>query len=177
MQSILTHNLFSTKTINVFHHRTGHPTERATSHYQNACATITRNTTTFSSNLSNNTILFRIFAIVCVLYFYLAGAGVVSNLTATPTASSCARPLRRRLALIMTPTLLFGNQVSYLTNCERLLCLYIAFLASLLLLDCCGSILSSSGLSSRIVVPLVRFWLLVTPYLALLLLFSIVNSW
>ena len=53
--------------------------------------------------------LFRRIASIYVLYFYLAGAGVVSTLTATPAALSNAHPLCRRLALTITPTLLFSN--------------------------------------------------------------------
>ena len=54
-------------------------------------------------------ILFRRIASIYVLYFYLEGAGVISNLTATPTVLSNAHPLCRRLALTITPTLLFSN--------------------------------------------------------------------
>ena len=53
--------------------------------------------------------LFRRIASIYVLYFYLAGTGIVSNLTSTPAALSNAHSLRRRLALTTTPTLLFSN--------------------------------------------------------------------
>jgi hypothetical protein len=53
--------------------------------------------------------LFRRIASIYVLYFYLAGTGVVSNLTATPAALPNAHPLRRCLALTITLTLLFSN--------------------------------------------------------------------
>ena len=42
--------------------------------------------------------------IICFLYFYLASAGVVSNLAATAAAPLCAHPLRRRLAVLTTIT-------------------------------------------------------------------------
>ena len=53
--------------------------------------------------------LFRHITSIYVLYFYLIGAGVISNLTAIPTALFNAHPLCRRLALTITPTLLFSN--------------------------------------------------------------------
>jgi hypothetical protein len=54
-------------------------------------------------------ILFRSITIVCVLYFYLTGARIVFNLAATTAAPLCAHPLRRRLTLLTTTTLLFSN--------------------------------------------------------------------
>ena len=53
--------------------------------------------------------LFRRIASIYVLYFYLAGTGIMSNLTATPAALSNVHPLCRRLTLTITPTLLFSN--------------------------------------------------------------------
>ena len=74
--------------------------------------------------------LFRRIASIYVLYFYLAGTGIVSNLTATPAASSTTHPLRRRCTLIRATTLYLSDLISYLANCLGPLCLYIAPLAS-----------------------------------------------
>jgi hypothetical protein len=71
--------------------------------------------------MRNNIILFRSVAITYIYYFYLASAGVMPNLAATAAAPLCAHPLCRRFALLTTTTLLFSNQVRYLTNCQSLL--------------------------------------------------------
>jgi hypothetical protein len=62
-------------------------------------------------------ILFRSITIIYILYFYLVGAGIMPNLAVTAIVPLCAHPLRRRLAVPTTTTLLFSNQVRYLTNC------------------------------------------------------------
>ena len=53
--------------------------------------------------------LFRRIASIYVLYFYLAGIEVMSNLTIIPIVLPNAHPLYRRLALTITSTLLFSN--------------------------------------------------------------------
>ena len=53
--------------------------------------------------------LFRRIASIYVLYFYLAGTGVMPNLAATAAAPLCARPPYRRLALLIIAPLLCSN--------------------------------------------------------------------
>jgi hypothetical protein len=59
--------------------------------------------------MRNNTVLFRSVAIIYIYYFYLVGAEIMPNLTATTAAPLCAHSLYRRLALLTTTTLLFSN--------------------------------------------------------------------
>jgi hypothetical protein len=94
---------------NVVHKRVAHPSEWPTQHQRDACAATQHNTTTNYYTVRNRIVLIRIVAIICVLYFCLTGAGVVSNLAATTAAPLCAHPLCRRLAVLTTATLLFSN--------------------------------------------------------------------
>jgi hypothetical protein len=89
--------------------RAPHPSERPTNTKQRACITTLRNTTTFFFNKRYRILLFRFFAIIYILNFYLARAGVVSNLAAIAIVPLSAHPLCRRLALLITTTLSFSN--------------------------------------------------------------------
>jgi hypothetical protein len=68
-----------------------------------------RNTTIIFNAVRNSKLYLRFFAIICILYFYLAGAGIVPNLTAIAAVPLSAHPLYRRLTLLTTTTLSFGN--------------------------------------------------------------------
>jgi hypothetical protein len=54
-------------------------------------------------------ILFRSITIIYILYFYLIGAGIMPNLTVTAIVPLYVHPLRRRLTILMTTTLLSSN--------------------------------------------------------------------
>jgi hypothetical protein len=84
----------------VVHYRVGHPTESATKPQRGDCAATQRNTTTNYYTIRNSIILFRSITIIYILYFYLAGAGIMPNLTITATAPLCAHPLCRRLTVL-----------------------------------------------------------------------------
>ena len=99
------------------HHRVATPIESPALTHQHACAATLRNTTTFLFSIHYSGLYFRFFAIICILYFYLTGAGVVPNLAATAAMPLSAHPLRRRLALLTTTTLFFSNLLRHLTNC------------------------------------------------------------
>jgi hypothetical protein len=94
---------------NVVHHRAPHPIERPTKHQRSARAATQRNTTTNCYTIRYRIALFRSVAIIYVPYFYLTGARIMSNFAATTAAPLYAYPLRRRLALLTTTTLLFSN--------------------------------------------------------------------
>jgi hypothetical protein len=83
--------------------------KRPTNTKQRAYAITLRNTTTFFSNKRYRILLFRFFAIIYILNFYLVGVGVVSNLAAMAIVPLSAHPLRRRLALLITTTLPLSN--------------------------------------------------------------------
>ena len=100
----------------MFHKRVAYLSESPTKHQRNAYATTLRNATTVFYSIYNRIVLIRSVAIIYILYFYLARARVVPNLTTTAVAPLCAHPLRRRLAILTTTTLLYSNYVRYLTN-------------------------------------------------------------
>ena len=100
---------FTALTYNVVHHRVGSPIESAALPHQHACAATLRNTTTIFFTIHCSRLYFIFFAIIYILYFYLASPGVVPKLSATATAPLSAHPLRRRLALLTTTTLFFSN--------------------------------------------------------------------
>jgi hypothetical protein len=88
---------------NVVHKRASHFRK------QNAYATTSRNITTIYYTAGNRIILFRSVAILYILYFHLAGAGVMPSFAATAAASLYAHSLCRRLTLLTTTTLLFSD--------------------------------------------------------------------
>ena len=94
---------------NVFPMRTANPSEPPAPPHQNAVAATTRNTITHFYNKRYKILLFRFFAIIYILNFYLARAGVMSNLTITATVPLSAHPLRRRFAVLRTTTLPLSN--------------------------------------------------------------------
>jgi hypothetical protein len=89
--------------------RVGHPSEWATFPHQHACAATPRNTTIIFYAIRDSELYLRFFAIICILYFYLIGAGIVPNLAATAAVPLSAQPLRRRFAVLTTTTLLLSN--------------------------------------------------------------------
>jgi hypothetical protein len=93
----------------VIHQRAGHSTKWASKPHQSAYAATQCNMTINYYTTGNGIQLFRSITIIYILYFYLAGAGVMPNLAATAAASLCAHPLRRRLAVPTSTTLLFSN--------------------------------------------------------------------
>jgi hypothetical protein len=97
------------KLTNVFPMRPGHPSESATFPHQHACAATLRNTTIIFHAVRNSKLYLRFVTIIYILYFYLAGAGVVSRLTATAAVPLSAHPLRRRFAVLTTTTLPLSN--------------------------------------------------------------------
>jgi hypothetical protein len=94
---------------NVVHHRVANPIESPALPHQHACAATLRNTTTIFCTIHYSRLYFRFIAIICILYFYLTGAGIVPNLAATAAVPLSAHPLRRRLALLTTTTLPLSN--------------------------------------------------------------------
>jgi hypothetical protein len=109
----------------VVHKRVATTSEWLPQHQRGARAATQHNTTTNYYTVRNNIVLFRSVAIIYIYYFYLAGAGVMPNLTITAVVPLCAHLLRRRLTLLTATTLLFSNQVRYLTNCQSLLYAYV----------------------------------------------------
>jgi hypothetical protein len=93
----------------VVHKRVATTSEWPPQHQRGARAATQHNTITNYYTMRNNIVLFRSVAIIYIYYFYLAGAGVMPNLTVTAAAPLCAHPLRRRLALLTATTLLFSN--------------------------------------------------------------------
>jgi hypothetical protein len=89
--------------------RAAHLSERRTNTRQRACAATPRNTTIIFNAARNSKLNLRFFAIICILYFYLAGAGIVPNLAATAAVPLSAHPLRRRFAVLTTTTLSLSN--------------------------------------------------------------------
>jgi hypothetical protein len=71
---------------NVFHKRVATPSEWPPQYRQNDCAATVRNTTMNNRTVCNSIVLFRLFAIFCILYFYFTGAGVMPSLTASAAA-------------------------------------------------------------------------------------------
>jgi hypothetical protein len=76
---------------------------------QQACATTLRNTIIIFYTAHNSKLYLRFFAIICILYFYLTGAGIIPNLTAIATVLLSAHLLYRYFAIITTTTLLLSN--------------------------------------------------------------------
>jgi hypothetical protein len=68
-----------------------------------------RNTTIIFYAVRNSKLYLRFIAIICILYFYLTGAGIVPNLAVTAAAPFSAHPLCRRLAILTTTTLPLSN--------------------------------------------------------------------
>jgi hypothetical protein len=89
--------------------RADHPSERTTNTRRRACATMPRNTTIIFYTARNSKLYLRFFAIICILYFYLTGAGIVPNLAAIAAVPLSAHPLRRRFAVLTTTTLPLSN--------------------------------------------------------------------
>jgi hypothetical protein len=83
--------------------------ERRTQHQRCDCRTTQRNTTTNHCTVPNRIILFRSSTTIYILYFYLVGVGIMPNLAASAAAPLCAHPLRRRLTVLTTTTLLYSN--------------------------------------------------------------------
>jgi hypothetical protein len=86
-----------------------HLSKQRTNTRQRACAATLRNTTIIFNAARNSKLYLRFFAIICILYFYLAGAGIVPNLAATATVPLSAHPLYRRFAVLITTTLPLSN--------------------------------------------------------------------
>ena len=105
--------------------RTANPSEPPAQPYRHAYAMILRNTTTVNSTVRYSRLFFIFIAIICILYFYLTGVGVVPSLAATAAMPLTVYPFCRRLALLTTTTSSLSNQVRYLTNRQGLLYPYI----------------------------------------------------
>jgi hypothetical protein len=86
-----------------------HLSKRRTNTRQRACETTPRNTTIIFNTARNSKLYLRFFAIICILYFYLAGAGIVPNLAVIAAVPLSAHPLRRRFAVLTTTTLPLSN--------------------------------------------------------------------
>jgi hypothetical protein len=89
--------------------RAAHLSERRTNTRRRACETTPRNTTIIFNAARNSKLYLRFFAIIYILYFYLAGAGIVPNLAATAAVPLSAHPLCRRFAVLTTTTLPLSN--------------------------------------------------------------------
>jgi hypothetical protein len=73
--------------------RAAHLSERRTNTRQRACRATLRNTTIIFNTARNSKLYLRFFAIICILYFYLASVGIVPNLAATAAVPLSAHPL------------------------------------------------------------------------------------
>jgi hypothetical protein len=89
--------------------RVGHASESATLPHQHACAATPRNTTIIFYAVRDSKLYLGFIAIICILYIYLTGAGIVPNLAATAAAPLSAHPLRRCFAVLTTTTLPLSN--------------------------------------------------------------------
>jgi hypothetical protein len=72
---------------------------------QHTCATTLRNTIIIFYTAHNSKLYLRFFAIICILYFYLTGAGIIPNLAAIAAAPLSAHSLPS-LLVIKSNTLL-----------------------------------------------------------------------
>jgi hypothetical protein len=89
--------------------RAAHLSERRTNTRRRACKTTPHNTTIIFNAARNSKLYLRFFAIICILYFYLASAEIMPNLAATAVVPLSAHPLYRRFAVLTTTTLLLSN--------------------------------------------------------------------
>jgi hypothetical protein len=85
------------------------PCERPTNTERRACTTTLRNTTTFFFNKRYRILLFRFFAIIYILNFYLARAGVVSTSPQQPQCLSARTLFAGVSPSFTTTTLSFSN--------------------------------------------------------------------
>jgi hypothetical protein len=76
---------------------------------QRAYTITLRNTIIIFYTTHNSKLYLRFFAIICILYFYLIGAGIVPNLAAIATVPLSAHSLCRYFAVIITTTLPLSN--------------------------------------------------------------------
>jgi hypothetical protein len=83
--------------------------EQRTNTRQRACGATPRNTTIIFNTARNSKLYLRFFAITYILYFYLAGAGIMPNFAATAAVPLSAHSLCRRFAVLITTTLLLSN--------------------------------------------------------------------
>jgi hypothetical protein len=89
--------------------RADYPSEQTTNTRRRACAIMPRNTTIIFYTARNSKLYLRFFAIICILYFYLTGAGIVPNLAITAVVPLSVHSLRRRFAVLITTTLSLSN--------------------------------------------------------------------
>jgi predicted small integral membrane protein len=89
--------------------RAAHPSKQRTNTRQRACGATPRNTIIIFNTARNSKLYLGFFAIICILYFYLTGIGIVPNLAATAAVSLSAHPLCRRFAVLITTTLPLSN--------------------------------------------------------------------
>jgi hypothetical protein len=83
--------------------------EQPTNTRQHTCAITLRNTIIIFYTARNSKLYLRFFAIICILYFDLTGAGIVPNLTAIAAVPLSAHSLCRYFAVIITTTLPLSN--------------------------------------------------------------------
>jgi hypothetical protein len=96
-------------TTNVFPMRATHLSKQRTNTRQRACAVTLRNTIIIFNTVRNSKLYLRFFAIICILYFYLIGTGIMPNLAATAAVPLSAHPLCRRFTVLTTTTLSLSN--------------------------------------------------------------------
>jgi hypothetical protein len=82
-----------------------HLSEQRTNTRQRACRATLRNTIIIFNTARNSKLYLRFYAIIYILYFYLAGIGIVPNLTIIAAVPLSAHPLCRRFAVLITTTL------------------------------------------------------------------------
>jgi hypothetical protein len=89
--------------------RAAHLSKQRTNTRRRACRATPRNTTIIFNAARNSKLYLRFFAIICILYFYLAGVGIVPNLAAIAAVPLSAHPLCRRFTVLITTTLPLSN--------------------------------------------------------------------
>jgi hypothetical protein len=68
-----------------------------------------RNTTIIFNTIRNSKLYLRFFTIIYILYFYLTGTEIVSNLTVIAVVPLSVYSLYRRFAIFITTTLSLSN--------------------------------------------------------------------
>jgi hypothetical protein len=76
---------------------------------QYTCAITLRNTIIIFYIAYNSKLYLRFFAIICILYFYLTGAGIIPNFAAIAAVPLSAHFPCRYFAIIITTTLSLSN--------------------------------------------------------------------
>jgi hypothetical protein len=93
----------------VFPIQAAHLSKQRINTRQSAYAVTLRNTIIIFNTVRKSKLYLRFFTIIYILYFYLTGAEIVPNLTATGIVPLSAYFLYRRFAILTTTTLFLSN--------------------------------------------------------------------